>query len=273
VDVDMVLVTATVTDGRNRFVQGLEARHFRVWEDRIEQEVVHFSNEDSPVTLGIILDRSGSMGSRSSWTLLNEMKDTAYRCLGSGLRDDEYFLIEFSDRPELVTDFTSDVSEVTSKLPQMQAAGRTALLDAIYMGVNKLEQARHPRRALVVLTDGLENRSRYSLSDVRSVLQEREVRLYVVDRVDVQFDSLARLAEMTGGRVFRSQTPCQELAADLRNQYVLGYRSTNLAADGKWREIRVRLNAKELPPGLAGGTVRARSGYYGKTPEESRPGR
>ena len=274
VDVDLVLANVTVTDSRGRFVQDLPMDRFRIWEDKVEQKIVSFSNEETPLTFGIILDKSGSMGnSRPSGNAgspyptssLDEARSTAYSCLQNGLREDEYFLVEFSDRPMIVADFTNDLSRLREKLLFMGAGGRTALWDAIYAGVNKAGQGSHSRKALLVLTDGLENRSRYTLSELKGILREQDVRIYGVDREQVQFSSLGTLAAVTGGRIFRSSDPCRELAADLRNQYVLGYTPSNKAVDGAWRDIRVKLNTSGLPRELSNLSVRVRAGYYAKS--------
>jgi Ca-activated chloride channel family protein len=270
VDVDVVIVSVTVTDERNRFVQGLNREHFRVWEDRIEQEIVQFGSEDTPVSLGIVLDRSGSMGGQRGRSPLDLARESAYSCLKNGLREDEYFLIEFSDTPQVSADFTTDVADLSKRLFFSAAGGRTALWDAIYAGVAKLQDAAHARKALLVLTDGGENRSRYSLGELKGALREKDVRIYGADRVEVEIDGLAQLAEQTGGRIFRSSNPCEELAADLRSQYVIGYRSTNRAADGAWRAIRVRLDTDGLPRGMSDLSVRARTGYYARSESEAK---
>jgi Ca-activated chloride channel family protein len=253
VDVNVVSVNVTVTDGRNRYVQGLERERFRVWEDRIEQKVRYFSTEDAPFTLGIVMDTSGSMGYSKQ---LQPAQLSAASCLQGGVRDDEYFVIEFNDKPRLVADFTARMSTLKEQLLYLRPGGRTALWDAIYMAVAKLEGASNPRKALLVLTDGAENHSRYSLSELKSFLREKDVRIYFFG------DGVDQLANLTGGRVFASSNPCQELKADLANQYVLGYEPTNTEADGRWREIRVRVDSSGVPKELSGLSVRARAGYY-----------
>ena len=270
VDVDLVLVNVTVTDRYGRFVQGLSKEHFQVWEDKVEQEIATFSGEDTPVSLGIILDRSGSMGvtkpratdSRSP-SILDEARSYAFECLKDGIREDEYFLVEFSSKAQVVADFTNDLSRLREKLLFVEAGGRTALWDAIYAGVAKSQDGMYTRKALLVLTDGLENNSRYTLFNLKEVLRERDVRIYGVNATpNVQFDGLAQLIELSGGRSFGSSNPCQELAADLKNQYVLGYRPTNRASDGAFRKITVRLDPSSLPKGVSDLSVRARAGYY-----------
>jgi Ca-activated chloride channel family protein len=267
-DVRLVLATVTVTDSHNRFVQGLQKKDFQIWEDKIEQTPVTFSSETTPVTLGIILDKSGSMGGRHQPngtgipTLQDQMITTATSCLRDGTREDEYFLVEFSSRPMVTADFTNDLSKLGQELVFMDAGGSTALWDAIYLGVRKIEHASNSRKALLVLTDGIENHSRYTLGELKGILREQDVRIYSMDRVQVQFSGIDQLADLTGGRVFRSSNPCKELSADLRNQYVIGYNPTNRAADGSWRNIRVRIRPEGLPKEMSNLSVRARQGYY-----------
>jgi Ca-activated chloride channel family protein len=267
-DVRLVLVTATVTDHHNRFVQGLEKKDFQIWEDKIEQQPVTFTNETTPVTLGIILDKSGSMGGRhdlsgkGSSTLEDQMISTATSCLKDGTREDEYFLVEFSDRPMVTADFTNDITRLSQHLVFMDAGGATALWDAIYLGVRKIEHASNTRKALLVLTDGIENRSRYTLGELKGILREQDVRIYSMDTVEVQSSGIGQLADLTGGRVFRRSNPCKELSADIRNQYVIGYNPTNKAADGAWRNIHVRIRTEGLPKEMSDLSVRARQGYY-----------
>ena len=273
VDVDLVLVNVTVTDSRGRFVQGMSKEHFRIWEDKVEQEIVHFGNEDASVSLGVIFDRSGSMGTMSNKRyapgfggVIDWMRSTAFSCLKNALKDDEYFLIEFANSPTLAADFTDDLSKIKENLLFIGANGRTALWDAIYAGVTKVQEGQHPRKALLILTDGRENNSRYTLAQLKSVLREQDVRIYSFDPraawPEVLYDGLDSLAEMSGGRVFRSASPCSELEAELRSQYILGYRPTNRAKDGEFRKITVRTNSESFPKNLSGLTVRVRQGYY-----------
>ena len=276
VDVDLVLVNVSVTDSRNRFVRGLSSKDFRVWEDKVEQEITAFSKEDTPVSLGIVIDKSGSMGitkprsspnppgPQKSQRRIDDARASAYSCLRDGLADDEYFLIEFSDSTQVVADFTKDLRTLQDKLLFMGAGGSTSLWDAVYAGIAKLQKATHSRKALLVLTDGEENSSRYSLGDVKRELRESDVRSYTMDNVDVQFDGLRSLVNLTGGMNFRGSSPCKELSAELRTQYIIGYRSTNRTVDGEWREIRVRMDMATLPKKeiMSELTVRARTGYY-----------
>lgn len=274
VDVDLVLVNVTVTDSHNRFVQGLSKEDFLVWEDKVEQEVRSFERADTPVSLGIVLDRSASMGGKKpkaagqqaleaiAQTRLEQARSSAYACLQKGLREDEYFLIEFSDAVQLTADITRDVSKLRDKLVFLGAGGRTALWDAIYAGVAKLQETTYARKALLVLTDGDENHSRYSLSQLKGALRERDVRIYTMNQPDVQIDGLKQLVNASGGMVFNSNKPCDEFSAELHNQYVLGYRTTNRSTNGAWHAIKVGVKTSNLPKDLSKVSVRARSGYF-----------
>jgi Ca-activated chloride channel family protein len=162
----------------------------------------------------------------------------------------------------VTADFTNDISKLGQELVFMDTGGSTALWDAIYLGVRKIEHASNSRKALLVLTDGMENHSRYTLSELKSLVREQDVRIYSMDLAQVQSGGIDQLADLTGGRVFRRSNPCKELSADLRNQYVIGYNPTNRATDGAWRNIRVRVRTEGLPKELSDLSVRARQGYY-----------
>jgi Ca-activated chloride channel family protein len=264
VDVDVVLVNVAVTDHLNRFVGGMSQKHFRIFEDKVEQEILTVSHEDAPISLGIIFDRSGSMGAKRPGTggfAIDNTRLAALNCLRDGLRDDQYFLVEFSNTPQVTRDFTSDLSRLRENILFVGAGGRTALWDAIYMGVNKMEKGIHPRKALLVLTDGLENSSRYSLGQIRRLLLEQDVRIYSYG-TNATFDGLTGLSTATGGAILRSNTSCEELRADLRNQYVIGYRSTNRNKDGQFRRISVRINPAAFPKAFPDLKVRAKEGYF-----------
>jgi Mg-chelatase subunit ChlD len=260
VDVNLVPVNVSVTDARNRYVQGLSQKSFHVWEDKVEQTIRFFSTEDAPITLGIIVDKSGSMGVGNAFPMATA---DASSCLRGGVRDDEYFMIEFNNRPQLVADFTTQMSRLSERLLYVRPGGRTALWDAIYMGVAKLEGASNSRKALVILTDGIENHSRYTLGELKTFLREKDVRIYFFR------EGVDQLANLTGGRVFTSSNPCEELKSDLSNQYVIGYEPTNTAQDGKWRDIRVRVDSAGLPKELSNLSVRARAGYYAASPSDA----
>jgi Ca-activated chloride channel family protein len=271
VDVDLVLVHATVTDPQNRYVTGLEREHFQLWEDRVEQSVEYFSAEDVPSTVGIIFDVSGSMKDK-----LSAARDAAVTFLKRGNPEDEYFLVEFSNMPQLTQDLTTDIAKLQNRIVFAPAQGMTALYDAVYLGLNRIKEGTNPKKALLLITDGEDNRSRYNFSNIKEFVKEQDVQLYAIGIVDQwasQFGPgasgralIQELSELTGGRaffpgsVYELEDICTKIAIELKNQYVLGYRSTNESPDGKWRQIRVRTTP---PKGLPRLNVRAKTGYYG----------
>jgi Ca-activated chloride channel homolog len=269
VDVDLVLLNATVTDTQNRHVTGLAKENFQVWEDKIEQEIQYFSAEDIPLSVGIIFDISGSMKDK-----LTAARAAASTFLRMGDRDDEYFLVEFSNSPRLAENFTTDVSKLQSRLLFTRANGLTSLWDALYLGLAQVGRGSNARKALLLITDGEDNHSRYSFSDVREFAREHDVQIYsigIVDDGNPQGSGyrgravLEDLANLTGGRaffppsVYDLESICAQIGVDLKNQYVLGYRSLNHSNDGKWRKIQVKINRFQGMPRLS---VRAKSGYY-----------
>jgi len=270
VDVDLVLVNATVTDPQNRYVTGLEPDHFQIWEDKIEQKIAYFSAEDVPVSLGVIFDISGSMKDKISIA-----RDAAVTFLKTGNPDDEYFLVEFANRPEVAEDFTSDITRLQNRLIFAPAKGMTAMYDSVYLGLEKLKEGSNPKKALLLITDGEDNRSRYTFSNVRDFVKEQDVQIYSIGIVDAFSSQLGtgrsgramieELADLTGGRaffpdsVYELEDICTKIAVELKNQYVIGYESTNEAKDGKWRKLRMKVNP---PPGLPRLNVRSKSGYY-----------
>jgi Ca-activated chloride channel family protein len=272
VDVDLALVNVTVTDPYNRLVTGLEQDNFRVFEDNTEQEVVHFSSEDVPISIGLIFDMSGSMSNK-----VEKARLAATQFVKTANPQDEFFLVEFNDRAQLAAQFTNSAEELQSRLLFTGAHGRTALLDAIYLGLSQMRGARNAKRALLILSDGGDNHSRYNEADIRNFLRESDVQLYAIgiydpigmrNRTPEELNGpslLTEMADMTGGRAFPvenlSELPdiAAKIGMELRNQYVLGYRPSNHARDGKWRKIKVRLRP---PKGLPPLNVYAKTGYY-----------
>jgi len=258
VDVDLVLVPVTVTNDRGQYVAGLDKQHFQVMEDKVEQDITYFSTEDAPMSLGIVLDSSGSMD-----PIMAGARRNGGACMDVGSQDDEYFLIVFADKLKVNTDFTPDLQKLRMALLSVQSKGSTALYDAVYAGVEKLKNGTHPRKALVIVSDGLDNRSRYTGKNVRDSVRETDLQLYLIGN---QGDgALRKLAEDTGGRalaprgrVFELGNICTQIVRELKNQYLLGYRSTNTANDGKWRNIRVRVD----PPTDLKLNLRSKAGYY-----------
>src|SRR5687767_8627536 len=179
VDVDLVVVTATVTDPQNRYVTGLEQEHFQVMEDKIEQKIEYFSAEDVPLTVGIIFDVSGSMKGK-----LSAARDAAVTFLKMGNPRDEYFLIEFSGRPKLTQDLTTDIAKLQNRLIFTPAEGQTAVHDAVYIGLEKLKKGANSKKALLLISDGEDNRSRYTFSNLKEFIREQDVQIYAIGIVD-----------------------------------------------------------------------------------------
>jgi Ca-activated chloride channel homolog len=269
VDVNLVLVPVTVTDPMNRLVTGLDKENFELTEGNAPQEIRTFSSEDAPVSLGVIFDSSGSMS-----TKMERAKDAVIEFFKTANPQDEFFMITFSDEPEEVSDFTSSVDEIQNKLLFAVPRRRTALLDAIYMGVTKMRQAKYAKKALLIISDGGDNHSRYTENEIRSLVKEADVMIYAIGIYDHYASTieerlgpqlLSDITELTGGRAFTIDNPndlgdvATKIGVELRNQYVLGYRPSKLVRDGKWRKIKVKL----LPPkGLPPLRVYARTGYY-----------
>lgn len=271
-DVDLVLVPVTVTDPMNRLVTGLERENFTVSEGDRAQEIRHFSSEDAPISLGVIFDVSGSMSDK-----IEKAREAVVEFFKTANPQDEFFMITFSDRPELLADFTKSIEDIQGRLVYTVPKGRTALLDAIYMGMAKMRDAQNQKKALLVISDGGDNRSRYTESEIKSMVKEADVQIYCIGIFDRDFRTpeerygptlLSEISDVTGGRTFTIDNPNEladvatKIGIELRNQYVLGYRPTNAARDGKWRKIKVKL----LPPkGLPPLHVYAKTGYYAPT--------
>ena len=269
VDVSLVLVPVTITDPLNRLVTGLDKENFQIFEDQAPQELRTFSSEDAPVSIGVIFDMSGSMGSK-----IERAREAVIEFFKTSNPQDEFFMVTFADKPQEVSDFTSSVEDIQGKLVYTVPKGRTALLDAIYLGISKMRQAKYPKKALLIISDGGDNHSRYTESEIKSVVKEADVMIYAIGIYDHYMSTpeemlgpelLSDVSELTGGRTFTIDNPndladvATKIGIELRNQYVLGYRPSNAGHNGKWRKIRVKL----LPPkGLPPLRVFAKTGYY-----------
>jgi Ca-activated chloride channel family protein len=268
-NVDMVLVPVTVTDPLNRLVTGLEKNDFQVFENNGVQNIASFACEDAPVSIGIIFDLSGSMTSK-----LVRAREAILQFIKTANPQDEFFVIGFNDRPELIEDYTSSVEDIQARLATVHAGHRTALLDAIYFGVAKISQARYERKALLVVSDGGDNRSRYTEGELRAKVREADVEIFSIGIFDPWASTpeertgpllLDDISSTTGGRLFQVNDVnemsdiAEKISTELRNQYMIGYRPNDLTRDGKWRKVKVKVNP---PPGLPPLTVYARTGYY-----------
>ena len=272
IDVNLALVNVTVTDPYNRLVTGLEPDNFRVFEDNVEQEVVNFSSEDVPISIGVILDHSGSMANK-----LGKAKQAAFQFFKAANPQDEFFLVGFNDHAELLSPFTKNVEDLQSHMLYTSAKGSTALLDAVYLGLSQMRGARNAKRALLIISDGGDNHSRYGDKDIKRLVREADTQLYSIGIFDpFEYRSrtpeelngpslLNELTELTGGRAFTVENlnDLPDIAAkigmELRNQYILGYHPSHKARDARWRKIKIKLRT---PKGLPPLTAYAKTGYY-----------
>jgi len=269
VEANLVLVPMTVTDMQNRLVTGLERENFYVYENNQPQTIRSFSTDDAPVTIGIIFDLSGSMTSKFA---------RARKALSEFMRtsnpQDEFFVIAFNDRPAVVVDYTSNIDDIDARMVMLKPQARTALIDATYLGINKLKDAKYERKALLIISDGGDNRSRYSEGELRRAVRESDVQIYSIGIFDQYAPTveekegpilLTDICEMTGGRLFRVADVSElgdiasRISAELRNEYVVGYKPTDVKKDGNWRKLKVKLNP---PQGLPQLIVHNRQGYY-----------
>jgi len=263
----------TVTDAKDRIVVGLDQGNFQVYEGKQPQQIKHFSSEDAPVSLGVILDTSGSMA-----TKIDRAREAVQEFLKASNPQDEVFLITFADMPHVVQDFTQKAGDIQEGLLYAKPKGSTALLDAIYMGVDKMKEAKYQRRALLLISDGGDNKSRYTEREVKSLTKEADVLIYSVGIFDRKFASreelmgpalLTEISEVTGARCYTLDDSkdlpviTRHIGVQLRNQYVLAYRPNNARDDGKWRKIKVKLTL--LPRSLPQLRVHAKTGYYAPT--------
>ena len=275
VDTTLVLIPVTVTDAMNRFVLGLDKQDFRVLEDGKDQTVKQFSGEDAPLSVGLLVDVSGSMGAKIETSRL-----AVAQFLKTMNAQDEAFLVEFNDHAQLTVPFTRNPDEIQSRLVSVEPQGLTALLDAVHLGIREMKSAKNPRKALLIISDGGDNNSRYTAEEIENLIREADVQIYSMG-VFEPFDYLAltaaersgpkllsEISEQTGGRAFAASDSkdlpgiATRIGIELRNQYVLAYYPLNQARNGKYRKVEVKL---EQPKGLPPLKARWRLGYYAPT--------
>ena len=271
VKTDLVSLTLTVTDPYGRYVSGLGKNAFTIFDNNQEQEITYFSDADAPVSVGILFDVSGSMNGDK----INKARKALERFIGTSHPSDEYFLIAFNSRAQLLMDRTRDGEALLRKLTLVKPKDNTALYDAVYLGVERVTRGTHQKRAMLIISDGQDNASRYNFGEVRRLMKESDVVTYsvgIMDRGDsassvgMQGQAfLDELSSVTGGKSFYPQTDIEmdeifeRIALELRNQYSIGYIPKDFQPDGKWRKVKVKVNA---PRGLPRLTVRSREGYY-----------
>ena len=262
----LVSLTVTVSDSLGRFVTGLEKRNFQIYDDGVQQEIAHFGDEDAPLTLGIIYDVSGSMGDLTSrsFQALQKFFDTSHQ-------DDEYFIIAFNNRAQLVQDFTTSPSEIMSRVVFVKAKGSTALYDGVYLGLEKARQGRHRKKALLIISDGEENSSRYNGRELREMLKESDVPVYgiAISQLYGGMGALQSLSGWSGGMTFSPMDEPQtrdiytRIALMLRHQYSIGFYPTDAASPVDWHKVRIVISA---PRGLGRLSLSYKNGYrsFGK---------
>jgi VWFA-related protein len=271
VDTNLVLVPVSVYDPANRPVTGLEKEHFRLYDDKVEQKVTHFAMDDEDVAVGLLLDTSGSMGPK-----LRRSRSAAAASFQTANPGDEFFLVEFNDQPKLAVSLTRNTEEIQNQLTFTQSKGRTALLDAVMLGLHEVKKSKKLRKALLIISDGGDNSSRYTEGEVRNRVRESDVLIYAIGVFEPMGGRgrspeesagpglLTDISEQTGGRHFPSDTiELPDIAAkigiELRNRYVLGYSPTSQQRDGRYHRVQVKL----VPPrGLPPLKAFWRLGYY-----------
>ncbi|HKO59837.1 MAG TPA: VWA domain-containing protein [Pyrinomonadaceae bacterium] len=275
VNTDLITFTVTVTDTYGRFVSGLNKSAFSVFDEKKPQEITYFSDDDSPVSVGVIFDVSGSM----SGDKVKRARDALSKFIQTSHNSDEYFLIAFNSRAQLLLDKTRDGNSVLDKLTFVNTRNNTALYDACYLGVEKVQRGAHPKRALLLISDGQDNNSRYTFNELRRLLKESDVVLYGIGILSGSDAGSAlgmegqgildELASVSGGKAFFPRSAAEmddifeQIALELRHQYSIGYKPANFTNDGKWRKVKVKVTP---PRGLPRLFVRSKEGYYAIPP-------
>jgi len=268
----LVVIPVSVTDASNRFVLGLQKENFAISEDGVKQKIAQFSGEDAPLSAGLLVDTSGSMGMK-----LGRSRDAVAEFLKTMNPGDEAFLVTFSDKAELQVPFTNDVGEIETRLASVESEGLTALLDGVQVGLQAMKKAKNSRKALVIVSDGGDNNSQYTPQQIEDLVREADVQIYAMGVFEPSFlpalsaaelsgpKLLSEITEQTGGRAFPARTNsalpsiARRIAIELRNQYVIAYTPTNRERNGKYRKVQVTVAA---PQGLSALKVHWRLGYY-----------
>lgn len=277
VKTDLVTLTLTVTDYYGRYVSGLNKKAFSVMDNGVPQDITFFSDSDAPVSIGVLFDISGSMGGDK----VSKARNALARFIMTSHPSDEYFLIAFNSRAQLLMDRTRDGDAVLQKLTLVKPKDNTALYDAVYLGIERVTRGAHQKRALLVISDGQDNASRYNFSEVRRLMKESDVVTYAVGILGRNDNSgamgmqgqafLEEIASATGGRAFFPQSDIEldeifeRIALELRHQYAVGYTPKDFEPNGKWRKVKVKVKP---PRGFPRLTVRGREGYFA-TPNTS----
>lgn len=271
VEVDLVNLYVSVTDKRGHPIEGLTAADFHVYEDDVEQQIKHFSTDDAPYTIGLVLDRSGSMAE-----MIDDVFQAAVHTVEASKPEDEAFVVVFNGDIKLAQDFTTSRKELNRAVQRVRAGGGTALYEAVYTALKRIQKGQYRKKALLIVTDGEDNSSSTTFRELLDFARESSVIIHAIGMMShgMRFDSLqadrpsveklTRLADATGGSAYFPKTmaecleACRRTAAELRHQYSLGYYSSNLARDGRWRTVRVEVRSQKDPDVM----VRTKEGYF-----------
>jgi len=272
IDSNLVLIPVHVTTAAGTSVTNFSPEHFHLFEDNAEQKITHFAKDDAPISIGLVFDSSGSMHNK-----IRKSSEAAATFFKTANAEDEFFLVEFNEHPKLTVPFTPDSGEICRRIAHIRPFGRTSLLDAIHLALVQMKGAHNLRKAIVILSDGGDNRSRYTTSEVKNAMRETDVQMYamgIFDPEEIRRKTseeekgpklLDELAEQTGGRLYFVDnlddltTISARIGNELRNQYLLGYSPNNASRDGKYRRVRVNLSA---PPDMPNLRSYYRRGYY-----------
>src|SRR5262245_12747493 len=278
-----VQLPISVLDKEGRPVDGLKQEYFQIFEDKVQQTIKTFRHEDIPLSLGLIIDNSGSMRNKRE-----RVNSSALAFVRESNPEDETFIINFDDSAYLEQDFTSSIGDLVDALENIDARGETALYDALYLGAEKvMKDGKKDKRALLVITDGEDNASKYGINKVIEALRQSKVTVYTVGLLEEDNqrgglfkkppskkakEDLMKFAEITGGASYfpKNLDEVEELvkhiAHDLRNHYTISYTPTNANLDGTWREVTVKINAPKNMPKF---TWKTKQGYYAPKPDRT----
>jgi Ca-activated chloride channel family protein len=275
-DASLVLVPAHVSSSVGAPITDLVKENFHIMEDGVEQPITYFASEDTPVSVGFLFDASASMRNK-----MHQSSEAALAFFKTAIKDDEFFLVEFGESAKLAVPFTSDANEVYQRVAHVHPLGRTSLLDAIHLALVQMKRAKHSRKAIVIVSDGGDNRSRYTVGQIKDAMLESDVQVYSMGIFDPEDQRkrtpeekngphlLGELAEQSGGKHFSvdnlDDLPAisAQIGQELRSQYVLGYTPPSAEKDGKYHKIKLMLTAP-----LQALELRYRRGYYSPQPQQ-----
>jgi Ca-activated chloride channel homolog len=270
VNTDLISFNVTVTDKSGQHISGLPQSAFTIFDEKRPQEISFFGEDDSPISVGIVFDLTGSMTEKK----VRRAREALAQFMETSHQDDEYYLITLQNGGVVLSlDRTRDHIAVIDKLTHVTTHGPTALYDACYLGLNQVLRGTHPRRALLLISDGQDNHSHYTFEELRRMLKESDVVIYSIGIAERGNDDLTLygeevltdMAKETGGKFFHPQTAeamsdaFERIALELRHQYAIGYRPSDFTTDGKWHHLKVKIDPPAGSPRLF---IRHRSGYY-----------